>query len=403
MLKPTVLPLQKLENLNLKSKFSYTFVNNIEKIGQALWQEIAVDTNPFCQYAFLHALESSKSVGPDTGWLPHHLILYKNNEAVCLVPLYKKNHSYGEYVFDFAWANTYKQYGLNYYPKLISAIPFTPVTGSRILCRPQTDQTELIEAVCQVTSEKLSLDGLSSMHWLFVEAQTSHHLAVQLQLARRSVQFQWFNRGYASFSDFLATMNSRKRKTIKSERNKVSQAEVTVQRLTGEKLHMANMDFFYHCYQQTYMKRSGHHGYLTQDFFTQIFQTMHHNLLIVEASMGGQPIASALFFYDNKQLFGRYWGAIVDIPQLHFECCYYQGIEFCIDKGLAEFNPGTQGEHKIMRGFEPTYCYSNHQLKELAFHDAVGRFIKTEDIGIAEYKRNAQSLLPFKKTLDDPL
>lgn len=403
MLKPTVLPLPKFGIPNLKSKLSYTFVNDIEKIGQALWQEMAVGTNPFCQYEFLHALESSKSVGPDTGWHPHHLILYKNNEAVCVVPLYKKNHSYGEYVFDFAWANTYKQYGLNYYPKLISAIPFTPVTGGRILCRPHTDQTELVEVVCQVTSEKLSLDGLSSMHWLFVEAQTSQRLAVQQQLTRRSVQFQWFNRGYATFSDFLATMNSRKRKTIKSERNKVFQAEVTVERLTGEKLHMANMDFFYHCYQQTYLKRSGHTGYLTHDFFKQIFQTMHHNLLIVEASIGGQPIASALFFYDDKQLFGRYWGAIVDIPQLHFECCYYQGIEFCIDKGLAEFNPGTQGEHKIMRGFEPTYCYSNHQLKELAFHEAVGRFIKTEDIGIAEYKQNAESLLPFKKLTDDSL
>jgi hypothetical protein len=198
-------------------------------------------------------------------------------------------------------------------------------------------------------------------------------------------------------------MNSRKRKSIKSERQKVLQAAVTVERLTGEKLQMENMDFFYHCYQQTYMKRSGHTGYLTQDFFTQIFQTMHQNLLIVEASMGEQPIASALFFYDDKQLFGRYWGAIADIPQLHFECCYYQGIEFCIEKGLAEFNPGTQGEHKIMRGFEPTYCYSNHQLKELAFHDAVGRFIKTEDMGIVEYKQNAESLLPFKKHPEDLL
>lgn len=386
---------------NLKNKYSFTFVNSIEQIGPALWQEFALNHNPFCQYPFLHALEASKSVGIGTGWTPQHLILYKNNQVICLVPLYKKSHSYGEYVFDFAWANTYRQYGLNYYPKLVSAIPFTPVTGARILCRPQTNQSELIGIVCQITSEKLSLDGLSSMHWLFVEPQLNQSLQKHQQLSRRSVQFQWFNRNYASFADFLAAMTSRKRKKIKSERNKIIQAEVNIKRLTGDSLSVINMNFFYHCYQQTYLKRSGHGGYLSQDFFSQIFQTMPEKLLIVEASINQQAIASALFFFDDKKLYGRYWGAIDDIPQLHFECCYYQGIEFCIERGLAEFNPGTQGEHKIMRGFEPVYCYSNHQLKELAFHDAVGRFIAEEDKGIALYKRDAEALLPFKNATDD--
>jgi uncharacterized protein len=269
------------------------------------------------------------------------------------------------------------------------------------LCKPKADVESITKLVCQTITEKMNLDGLSSMHWLFVDEPTSKRLATQGNLTRRSVQFQWFNRDYANFNDFLATMNSRKRKSIRSERTKISQSEITVERLTGSTLLVKHINFFYHCYQQTYLKRSGHGGYLTQAFFDQIFQTMHEKLLIVEAKRDGTPIASALFFYDETQLYGRYWGALDDVSQLHFECCYYQGIEFCIERGLAEFNPGTQGEHKIMRGFEPQYCFSNHQLKELAFHDAVGRFIATEDLAIQEYKLDAEALLPFKKTTDE--
>lgn len=384
----------------MNSKYTYNFVTSIEQIGPVLWQEFAKNTNPFCQYEFLHALESSASVGLNTGWSPQHLILYKNNQVICLVPLYKKMHSYGEYVFDFAWANTYKQYSLNYYPKLISAIPFTPVTGARILCKQDANLTDTVKLVCQAITEKLSIDGLSSMHWLFVEPKISQALHKQQLHPRHSVQFQWFNRGYTSFNDFLAALNSRKRKSIKSERKKVIQAGVVIERIYGNALTSHHMDFFYHCYQQTYLKRSGHNGYLNRKFFNQLLLTMHQNLMIVEAKIDNKPIASTLFFYDEKQLYGRYWGAIEDIDQLHFECCYYQGIEFCIEKGLAEFNPGTQGEHKIMRGFEPTYCYSNHQLKEPAFHDAVARFINEENIGIEKYKQDASALLPFKKNDD---
>ncbi|MDP5133703.1 MAG: GNAT family N-acetyltransferase [Paraglaciecola sp.] len=381
----------------MKNKLSYTFVNSIEQIGPVLWQEFTLTTNPFCQYEFLHALETSESVGADTGWSPLHLVIYQNNHVICLVPLYKKFHSYGEYVFDFAWANTYKQYGLTYYPKLVSAIPFTPVTGPRIMHKPDCELAEVTKLVCRVINEKMQLDGLSSMHWLFVDLMTNKALQTQKQMARYTVQFQWFNRSYLDFDSFLATMNSRKRKSIRAERNKVAQAGITIERLTGDKLNAENMDFFYHCYQQTYLKRSGHTGYLTQAFFSTLFTTMHSNLMLVEARRGDEPIASTLFFYDDNQLYGRYWGAIEEVSQLHFECCYYQGIEFCIERGLAEFNPGTQGEHKILRGFEPIYCYSNHQLKEQAFHDAVGRFIEEEATRIEQYKQNATALLPFKK------
>ena len=381
----------------MKFKFSHKFVNSIEQIGEQIWQEFAHELSPFCQFSFLSALEDSGSVGVNTGWFPQHLIVYKNKQAVALLPLYKKSHSYGEYVFDFAWANTYKQYGVRYYPKLVCAIPFTPVTGPRLMLKSQSNQAEVSKVVCQILADKMQTEALSSMHWLFVDADLSKALEQHQQLMRRSVQFQWFNRQYQDFDSFLQALNSRKRKSIRAERKKVSNAGINVERIHGELLKQSHMDFFYECYQQTYLKRSGHNGYLSEDFFKQILRTMHDNIMIIIASRDNSPIASALFFYDDKQLNGRYWGAIEEVDHLHFECCYYQGIEFCIEQGIEQFNPGTQGEHKILRGFEPIYCYSNHKLKELAFHDAVGRFITTEDATIEQYKQDAEQLLPYKK------
>lgn len=381
----------------MKVKFSHEFVNSIEDIGADTWQEFAHGLSPFCQYAFLSALEKSTSVNASSGWQPQHLILYKNKTPVALLPLYKKNHSYGEYVFDFAWANTYKQYGLRYYPKLVCAIPFTPVSGPRLLLKQGENLSDIAKVVCDLLASKMKIEALSSMHWLFVEPAFSTILAEHQQLVRRSVQFQWFNHHYHDFNDFLAAFNSRKRKSIRAERNKIVKAGITVQRLSGEQLTQHHMDFFYQCYQQTYLKRSGHGGYLTQEFFSLILQSMRDNLMLVIAARDNQPLAGALFFYDQQQLNGRYWGALQEVDNLHFECCYYQGIEFCIEQGIAQFNPGTQGEHKILRGFEPIYCYSNHSLKELAFHDAVSRFIDAETPTIVQYKQDAERLLPFKK------
>ena len=239
---------------------------------------------------------------------------------------------------------------------------------------------------------------MSSMHWLFVEQDISQLLHEHDQVQRQAVQFQWFNRQYSSFEDYLMHFNSRKRKNVKKERLKITTEEIKVVRLHGDNLTEDNMEFFYDCYKQTYLKRSGHDGYLTEGFFQQIFRDLHHNLMLVIALKNEQPIASALFIFDQNQLCGRYWGALEEIHNLHFECCYYQGIEFCIEQNIAQFNPGTQGEHKILRGFEPIYCYSNHSLKELAFHDAVERFIQQENTQIEQYKNNAEKLLPFRQT-----
>jgi predicted N-acyltransferase len=382
----------------LSSKYTFKFSTSIEKIGQTVWDDLANGNSPFCQYPFLHALETSGSVGADSGWLPFHCVIYQNFEPVGILPLYKKTHSYGEYVFDFAWANTYKQHGINYYPKLVGAIPFTPVTGARLMLSDEVDKQQLLPALCKEITEQLTLSGMSSMHWLFVEQDISQLLHQHGQVQRHTVQFQWFNRQYSSFEDYLSHFNSRKRKNVKKERLKVTSDDVKVVRLHGDNLSKDNMHFFYHCYKQTYLKRSGHDGYLTETFFQQLFKDLRHNLMLVIALKDERPIASALFIFDHNQLCGRYWGALEEVQNLHFECCYYQGIEFCIEQNIAKFNPGTQGEHKILRGFEPIYCYSNHSLKESAFHEAVERFIQQENIQIAEYKNNAEKLLPFKQS-----
>jgi predicted N-acyltransferase len=380
------------------SKYTFKFNTSIEKIGQTVWDDLANGNSPFCQYSFLHALETSGSVGGKSGWQPFHLLIYQNSEPVGILPLYKKNHSYGEYVFDFAWANTYRQYGVNYYPKLVAAIPFTPVTGARLMLDIKVDKQELLPVLCKEITAQLAMYGMSSMHWLFVEQDMSQLLHEHSQVQRHAVQFQWFNRQYSSFEDYLTYFNSRKRKSVKKERLKVTTQGIKVVRLHGEDLTSEKMHFFYDCYKQTYLKRSGHDGYLTEAFFQQIFRDLHHNLMLVIALKDNQPIASALFVFDQNQLCGRYWGALEDIDNLHFECCYYQGIEFCIERNIAKFNPGTQGEHKILRGFEPIYCYSNHSLKELSFHEAVERFVEQENTQIEEYKNNAEKLLPFKRS-----
>jgi predicted N-acyltransferase len=382
------------------SKYTFKFSTTIEEIGRTVWGDLANGCSPFCQYTFLHALETSGSVGGKSGWQPFHLVIYQNSLPIGILPLYKKTHSYGEYVFDFAWANTYRQYGMNYYPKLVAAIPFTPVTGARLMLEPKVDKQQLLPILCQEITNQLKLAGMSSMHWLFVEQEFSQLLQTYGQVQRRAVQFEWFNHQYASFEEYLTFFNSRKRKNVKKERLKITNEGIKVVRLHGDSLTEELMDFFYHCYKQTYLKRSGHNGYLTETFFQEIFRNLHKNLMLVIALKDEKPIASALFIFDKNQLCGRYWGALEEVQNLHFECCYYQGIEFCIEQDIAHFNPGTQGEHKILRGFEPIYCYSNHSLREQAFHEAVERFVEQDNTQIAQYKNNAEKLLPFRQTED---
>ncbi|WP_353506887.1 GNAT family N-acetyltransferase [Aliiglaciecola sp. LCG003] len=378
-------------------QFHFQFIHSVDDISKEIWDELSKNQGLFCRYDFLAALESSGSVGADTGWLPNHLVAYQQESLVAILPLYKKTHSYGEYVFDFAWAEAYQRHQMDYYPKLVNAIPFTPVTGVRCLFVQDIDQTELLQQMVLFINQQLSLLGMSSFHSLFPTQASSELMQSAGCSQRKSVQFQWFNRNYVDFDDFLATFTARRRKSVRKERQKVLAQQVMIKRYSGAELSATEMNFFYLCYCQTYLKRSGHTGYLTQAFFNQLLDRMPENLLLVIAHKHDKPIAGALYLFDQDQLCGRYWGALENVDGLHFECCYYQGIEFCIEKHLDSFNPGTQGEHKILRGFEPIFCYSNHWLADETFQQAVNRFIEQETPQIETYKITAAQLLPFKQ------
>ncbi len=375
---------------------------SISDFEQTVWDSLANDAGPFLSYHFLEALELSGSVNNSivnhTGWQPNYLAVYDENSVLlAVVPGYIKTHSYGEYVFDHAWANAYSQHGLDYYPKWISAIPFTPVTGKRILAK----QDKLASCLSAIDTHLKNRNDISSYHWLFTTQEQQKNLLTLSGLPRYSVQFQWQNRKFTSFEHYLSTFKSRKRKTINKERIK-AQRGLTLQRLTGDAITQEVQKEFYLCYQQTYLKRSGHSGYLTESFFERVFTEMRDRILLVTASDQSSFKASALFFYDHTGLFGRYWGALDDIDGLHFECCYYQGIEFAIENSLPIFNPGTQGEHKLLRGFEPWVCASSHFLSDQRFYNAVSDFLERECAAIEHYYQSAINTLPFNSdTLAD--
>ena len=375
--------------------FASRFINSITEVGADRWQAVAGTDYPFLRYDFLYALEASGSVGANSGWQPRHLLIEENGELVAALPLYLKQHSYGEYVFDWSWADAWHRNGIPYYPKLVSAIPFTPATGPRLLYQ-HSDPGTLMDYVGKTLKHYCQEQGASGWHVLFPEQaesslwqQTGAHLRI-------GCQFHWFNNHYRDFDDFLATFSSRKRKNLNKERRRVSEQGVQLHRLTGEAITEEHWRRFYHFYQITYAKRSGHGGYLTADFFRRL-HAMRDQLLLVIACEGETAIAGALYFFSSTTLYGRYWGAIKDVDQLHFEACYYQGIEFCIERGLQRFDPGAQGEHKIQRGFQPVLTYSRHWLAHPGFHEAVGRFVAEEADHVRDYRQQACALLPFRK------
>ena len=389
--------------------YSLKSFSSITQIGKDSWQRAFANGGPTLQYSFLSALEESHSVGPKTGWTPHFIGIYKDADLVALLPGYSKSNSYGEYIFDHAWANAYAQHGFNYYPKWICAVPFTPITKQRIgFIEPVADTKEktansinrsaIINFLGQALPEYITEQGFSSAHLLFVNQTENTLLNTETKLSQRwSLQFEWQNQGYANFTDYLSYMVSRKRKSIKKERQKITHQGIQVKQHFGVELSAEHMAFFYECYKITYLKRSGHEGYLTQDFFARLYAEMAEHILLVIAYEDEQPIAAAFFLYDATELYGRYWGALAEADGLHFECCYYQGIEFAIQQNIQRFNPGTQGEHKILRGFAPTFCHSYHLLNHPDFAHAVEDFVQREKPAIQAYKLQCDELLPFRK------
>ena len=350
---------------------------------------------PFMRPEFLQALENSKSASEQSGWQPIHLSLV-DGEQTGFMPLYLKEHSMGEYVFDHAWANAYHENGLEYFPKLLTAIPFTPSTGPRIRGIELLEQNhcnQLFEEVLSVADET----DASSWHLLFPQARELELFNDPRLLQRSGVQYHWHNRDFQSFDDFLGTMNSRKRKMVRKERAEIVRQNIDVEVLVGADITEEIWGLFYQLYERTYAKRNGTRGYLTRAFFTEIAATMPEQIAMAVASQEGIPIACALYFFDSDTLYGRYWGSVAEFSYLHFELCYYRGIEFAIERGLQRYDAGAQGEHKLMRGFEPIKTHSLPWIRHPEFRDAIARFLTQEERSIDSHMQQAEDLLPFKK------
>lgn len=374
------------------------FVTRISDVSQNEWNSLWQSPYPFIQHAFLQALESSESVAAETGWQPYHLLVRDDNKnLVAAMPLYLKSHSYGEYVFDWQWANAYEQNGMTYYPKLINAIPFTPSTGPRFVYQSVAAYEQLRDALVKLADTH----NISGIHSLFPTLPIDNTVLLNRGYLRRvGCQYHWFNQGYASFGDFLSNFSSRKRKNLRKERDKVVSQGIQVERMLGPQLSQKDWQDFYSLYQRTYMKRSGHDGYLNQCFFESIGTGLADSIMMVRAYDNAQLVAAALYFFDDEVLYGRYWGAHADYDGLHFECCYYQGIEFAIENKLKRFDPGAQGEHKIQRGFTPILTQSYHWLCHVDFHRAIKNFLEEEEKHIIAYCDEARQLLPFKETVN---
>jgi uncharacterized protein len=361
----------------------------------ALFDEQASST-PFMRHEYLLAMHASASATGSTGWLPRFLGVTRDGVLIAACPLYIKDHSYGEYVFDWAWADAYQRHGLRYYPKLLAAVPFTPVPGARLLARDQASRRVLLRAMRQLALEA----KLSSAHLLFMDDADAQAARDEGWMMRSTVQFHWQNREpspYADFAEFLASLQREKRKKIQQERRRVADAAVTLTALVGEAIGQDDWDYFYRCYCQTYRE---HHStpYLTRAFFAQMATAMPQNWLLFTAWREGERIAASLICIDpvRKAAFGRYWGATEHVPCLHFEACYYQPLAWCIANGYERFEGGAQGEHKMARGLLPVQTWSAHWLAHPQFAQAVGDFLDREGAGVANYIDELNERRPFK-------
>jgi uncharacterized protein len=365
-------------------------LDKLADVNATAWNELAGD-NPFLRFEFLNNLERSGCVSKETGWEPRHILLWREASLIGAMPLYLKQHSYGEYIFDWAWADAYHRHGLNYYPKLSSAIPFTPVSGARLLSADPSVRIQLANAAIALAKELKA----SSLHILYPTQTQSEDLKNLGYMLRTSTQFHWQNRGYQCFDDFLAEMSHDKRKKIKQERRKIYEQNIRFVISEGSQIAAQDWQFFNRCYRTTYQQ---HHSspYLNLDFFLSVGREMPENIVMFTAMKDDRPIAAALSLKNRERLFGRYWGNEIYVPGLHFESCYYQGIGYCIENGLAVFEGGVQGEHKLARGLLPVETYSNHWLAHPQFSAAIANFLERESEGVERYMEQLNEMAPFK-------
>ncbi len=378
-----------------------TFIDSITEIEREIWNKIINSSYPFIQYDFLLALEQSGATGFESGWQPHHLVVKVNDHVKAVMPLYIKEHSYGEYVFDHTWADAYYRNGLDYYPKLVSSIPFTPVVGQRIYCHQSVDRKVVVNHVIQAIRQLCEEKKYSSWHLLFsFESEISDCESFDC-LTRVGFQYHWFNQNkdnqhYDSFDDFLQICKSKPRKNIRRERRLVEQQNIRIKHYQGNDIPESLWHQLFTFYQATYLKRSGHAGYLNKAFFEYIATYMNNHTLIISAETHQNIVAASLFFKDDKTLYGRYWGCLQEFDCLHFELCYYQSIEYCIKHQLDKLDAGAQGEHKVSRGFKPVKTYSSHWIAHQDFSNAIELFVKEEAKQIESVLPVLAQKLPFK-------
>jgi uncharacterized protein len=379
------------------------FLDSIAQIDAASWNSLVRDGQPFLRHEFLLALEESGCTAPRTGWTARHLVIDDaQGRPVGAMPLFRKGHSRGEFVFDFSWANAYAQHGLPYYPKLLSAVPFTPVRGPRLLISPTVDVKAMTDILIKTAIDYARSEQLSSWHVLFPTDDTAERLRSAGLILRRDCQFHWYNHGYESFDAFLAAFTAEKRKKAKRERRRVAEAGIEFDTLHGGDMDDALWDVVYAFYADTFY-RHGHEPYLNLKFFKLLAASMPDRLMLKVARIGSERIAVAIFFVGDDALFGRYWGAGGNYHSLHFETCYYQGIEYCIDKKLQRFEPGTQGEHKVPRGFVPTVMSSAHFVVDPRFAAAIRDFAAREARGVDRYAADVNEHVPYHRAADEEL
>jgi predicted N-acyltransferase len=375
-------------------------VSALSDIPAAAWDACAGSDNPFVSHAFLEALEASGSATAESGWLPQHLALEdEKGELLGAVPLYLKSHSYGEYIFDWGWASAYERAGGRYYPKLQCAVPFTPVTGPRLLLRPDAPAAAADTLVAAML-ELARRHKVSSLHVTFPTEPEWQRLGEAGFLQRIGQQFHWQNEGYGSFDDFLEALNSRKRKQIRRERRDALQGGIEIEMLTGGDIKNAHWDAFYRFYRSTSDRKWGE-AYLTRRFFDLLGERMAERVLLVMAKKSGRYVAGALNLFGSETLFGRNWGCLGDFPFLHFEACYYRAIDFAIARGLKRVEAGAQGQHKIQRGYLPTPVYSAHWIRDPGFARAVADFVMRERRALeSEMEQLEETLSPFRCEAD---
>jgi hypothetical protein len=367
---------------------SFEVVESLAGVDPREWNALA-GPQPFVRHEFLSALVETGCAAARSGWLPQFLLARRSGVLVGAMPLFVKSHSYGEYVFDWAWADAHERNGVAYYPKLLCAVPFTPVQGRRLLAADAAGRRSLIEAALELARQT------SSLHVLFPCEEEAQQLREAGMMLRRTVQFHWRNEGFADFEAFLARMNHARRKNIRQERRRVREAGVTFRWLEGAAIERRHWEFFNRCYRGTYAAHRSS-PYLNLEFFLRVGAALPGNIAMVVAQREARPIAASLFFKDRETLYGRYWGAVEHVPLLHFECCYYQAIEYAIGQGLQRFEGGAQGEHKLFRGLLPVETLSAHWLAHDRFARAVENFLQREGAGVERYLNELCEHSPFK-------